>query len=228
MEERAASASARPLLALASLCAAAAFSLPPPPHGAAADGGGGGACGEVQCGMGTCAESGEYQFGFACQCSAGWSRYHVGATQFPFLPCVIPNCTINYSCNDGPSSPTPAPSPPAAAAAAATDQPLPCLMQYCGDGGACEKASGFTHRCACRDGYANLLNDTSYPCYQQCSLGSDCKGLGIGVVNGSAPGSSPPTPISITVKSGAGGTAAQADRLLLLLLLITFSGLQAT
>jgi hypothetical protein len=41
-------------------------------------------------------------------------------------------------------------------------------MQYCGDGGACEKASDFTHRCSCRDGYANLLNDTSYPCYRQC------------------------------------------------------------
>jgi hypothetical protein len=42
-------------------------------------------------------------------------------------------------------------------------------MQYCGDGGTCEKASEFTHRCSCRDGYANLLNDTSYPCYQQCT-----------------------------------------------------------
>jgi hypothetical protein len=43
-----------------------------------------------------------------------------------------------------------------------------CLMQYCGDGGACEKASDFAHRCSCRDGYSNLLNDTSYPCYRQC------------------------------------------------------------
>ena len=42
-------------------------------------------------------------------------------------------------------------------------------MQYCGDGGTCEKASDFTHRCSCRDGDANLLNDTSYPCYQQCT-----------------------------------------------------------
>ncbi|KAJ1275967.1 hypothetical protein BS78_05G177500 [Paspalum vaginatum] len=227
-------AASRPLLALACLCAAAAFLLLPP-HGAAADGG---ACEEVQCGMGTCAESGDYLFGFACECSAGWSRYHVGAMQFPFLPCVIPNCTINNSCNDdGSSSPTPAPSPPAPPPEGLP--PLtnlsifdPCLMQYCGAGGACEKASDFTHRCACRDGYANLLNDTSYPCYQQCSLGSDCKGLGIGVINGSTPSSSPPTPISFTVKkSGAGATSAPADRLLgllLLLLLITFAGLQAT
>ncbi|TVU23157.1 hypothetical protein EJB05_30243, partial [Eragrostis curvula] len=43
-------------------------------------------------------------------------------------------------------------------------------MQYCGDGGACEKVSDFEHRCSCRDGYANLLNDTSYPCYRQLSV----------------------------------------------------------
>lgn len=103
-------------------------------------------------------------------------------------------------------------------------------MQYCGDGGTCEKASDFTHRCSCRDGYANLLNDTSYPCYQQCSLGVDCKGLGIGVINGSTPSSSPPAPpapFSFTVKkSGAGAAAAPADTLLGLFLLITY-GLQA-
>jgi hypothetical protein len=146
-------------------------------------------------------------------------------------------------------------------------------MQYCGDGGTCEKASEFTHRCSCRDGYANLLNDTSYPCYQQCtqpptisspsetrasdlqlqseatsestddagspapgvsigaaagSLGSDCKGLGIDVINGSTPSSSPPAPFSFTVKkSGAGRpAAAPAHTLLGLPLLLTFYGLQ--
>jgi hypothetical protein len=41
-------------------------------------------------------------------------------------------------------------------------------MQYCGDGSTCEKGSAFTHLCRCRDGYTNLLNDTSYPCYRQC------------------------------------------------------------
>lgn len=51
-----------------------------------------GECGEVSCGMGSCVESGDYVFGFACQCNPGWSRYHLGELQFPFLPCVIPNC----------------------------------------------------------------------------------------------------------------------------------------
>ncbi|XP_021317096.1 uncharacterized protein LOC8062665 [Sorghum bicolor] len=227
----------RPLLALASLCAAAAAAALLP-HGAAGADTGGGVCGNVSCGMGTCSESSDYAFGFACHCNPGWSRYHLATVQFPFLPCVIPNCTIHTSCEDGSSSsssPAPAPPPPAPPAGL---PPLtifdPCLMQYCGDdgGGTCEKASDFTHRCSCRDGYANLLNDTSYPCYQQCSLGSDCKGLGIDVINGSTPSSSPPAPFSITVKkSGAGRTAAVTpadDTLLgLFFFIITFYGLQA-
>jgi hypothetical protein len=74
------------LLALASLAAAAAaLTLA---GGAAAAG----ECGRARCGMGACAESGDYAFGFACQCRPGWSRYHLGGMQFPFLPCVIPNC----------------------------------------------------------------------------------------------------------------------------------------
>lgn len=54
--------------------------------------GGGGVCGNVSCGMGTCAESSDYTFGFACQCKPGWSRYNLAALHFAFLPCVIPNC----------------------------------------------------------------------------------------------------------------------------------------
>ncbi|CAL4980430.1 unnamed protein product [Urochloa decumbens] len=214
------------LLALASLAAVLVLR---PPHGVAAEG----ECGKVKCGMGTCAESGDYVFGFACQCKQGWSRYHLGSMQFPYLPCVVPNCTINSNCGDGPSPPPPAPLPaPPAGLPPLTNFSIfdPCLMQYCGDGGACEKASDFTHRCRCRDGYANLLNDTSYPCYQQCSLGSDCKGLGIDMINGSTTpsSSSPPAPFSITVKkSSAGATAAPSDRLIELLLLISFVWIQA-
>ncbi|TVU23155.1 hypothetical protein EJB05_27510 [Eragrostis curvula] len=192
------------------------------PHGVSADG----ECGKVKCGMGACSESIDYAFGFACQCNPGWSRYHLGNMQFPFLPCVIPNCTISNSC-DGASSPPPAPSPPAPSL---TNFTLfdPCLMQYCGDGGVCEKVSDFEHRCSCRDGYANLLNDTSYPCYRQCSLGSDCKGLGIDVVNGSAPSTSPPAPFSFTVKkSSAGASAASADWLVEILALVSFLSVQA-
>ncbi|OEL35387.1 hypothetical protein BAE44_0003595 [Dichanthelium oligosanthes] len=216
------------LLVLASVCAAAAAAvLLQLPHGAAAADG---ECGKVNCGMGTCSESGDDAFGFACQCKTGWSRYHLGGEQFPFLPCIIPNCTINQKCENA-SSPEPAPSPPPPPAGLLPPNFSifdPCLMQYCGDGGACEKVTDFTHRCVCRGGYANLLNDTSYPCYQQCSLGTDCKGLGIDVINGSTPSTSPPAPFSFTVKKSGGGAAAPpSERLLELLLLISFAWLQA-
>ncbi|KAF0896718.1 hypothetical protein E2562_027060 [Oryza meyeriana var. granulata] len=133
-------------------------------HGVAAQSGDG-RCSKVQCGMGRCSESSDYVFGFACQCNAGWSRYRLGDMQFPFLPCVIPNCTINYSCQNGSPPPPPPPAVPSLTNLSIFD---PCLLQYCGDGGSCERSSEFTHRCACRDGFQNLLNDTSYPCYKQC------------------------------------------------------------
>ncbi|VAI89108.1 unnamed protein product [Triticum turgidum subsp. durum] len=187
-------------------------------------------CGKVKCGMGSCGESGDYMFGFACRCNPGWSRYHLGDVDFPFLPCAIPNCTINYSCQDGSSPPAPSPPPPAAPPLTNLSVYDPCLMQYCG-GGTCEKveSSAFAHRCACPDGFRNLLDDDAYPCYRQCSLGSGCSDLGIGIINGSDPSTSPPAPVSFTVqKSGAaGGSAPPVHRLLELLILISFFWLQS-
>uniref|UniRef100_A0A0D9XTL6 EGF-like domain-containing protein n=1 Tax=Leersia perrieri TaxID=77586 RepID=A0A0D9XTL6_9ORYZ len=212
----------RLVLVLVSLQAMAAIL----PNGVAAQNGDR-KCSKVNCGMGSCSESTDYVFGFACQCNAGWSRYHLGDLQFPFLPCVIPNCTINYTCQNG-SSPPPPPATPSLTNNSIFD---PCLLQYCGDGGSCERTSDFTHRCACRDGFRNLLNDTSYPCYQQCSLGSDCSGLGISVYNGSRPGTAPPAPFSFTVKkSGAAASplpaAASGGVLLQLVLVLLVQGLR--
>ncbi|XP_006663553.2 uncharacterized protein LOC102704754 [Oryza brachyantha] len=181
-------------------------------------------CSEVSCGMGRCSESSDDVLGFACSCNPGWSRYSLADMEFPFLPCVIPNCTINYSCQDG--SPPPPPAMPSPTNVSIFD---PCLLQYCGDGGSCERSSEFGHRCACRDGFENLLNDTSYPCYQQCSLGLDCSGLGINVFNGLQPGSAPPAPFSLTVKkSGAAGSprlAAGGGGLVQLLVVLVSSAL---
>ena len=60
------------------------------------------------------------------------------------------------------------------------------------------------------------------------SLGSDCRDLGIGVINGSTPSTSPPAPFSFTVrKSGAGAAAAPVGWLLELLMLVSFLWLQA-
>ena len=60
------------------------------------------------------------------------------------------------------------------------------------------------------------------------SLGSDCRDLGIGVINGSTPSTSPPAPFSFTVrKSGAGAAAAPVGWLLELLMLVSILWLQA-
>jgi hypothetical protein len=56
------------------------------------------------------------------------------------------------------------------------------------------------------------------PCVLAGSLGTDCKGLGIGVINGSVLSLSRPAPVSLTVKkSSAGALVASADRELLAL-----------
>ncbi|KQJ88077.1 uncharacterized protein LOC104584953 [Brachypodium distachyon] len=210
---------AKAALALMSLHAVAALLLLP--RGVSADG----ECGKVRCGMGSCSESGDYAFGFACRCNPGWSRFSVGDTEFPFLSCVIPNCTINNSCRDEPAPPAPSLPPPVAPSLTNLSIYDPCLLQYCG-GGSCEKAagSGFAHRCACRDGFRNLLDDDAYPCYRQCSLGTDCSGLGINILNGSDPNMPPPAPVSFTIqKSGAAaGSSPPAHRLLVLLMLVSF------
>ncbi|XP_051181066.1 uncharacterized protein [Lolium perenne] len=185
------------------------------PSGARAEG----ECGKVKCGMGSCDESNNYAFGFACQCNPGWSRYHLGDMQFPFLPCVIPNCTIKSSCQD--ESPPPAPSQPPPAAMTNLSVYDPCLLQYCG-GGSCEK-TGFTHRCVCRDDFKNFFDNDTFPCYRQCSLGTDCSGLGIGILNGSNTSTSPPAPVSFALEksSAPGGWAPAAHMLPEIIMLVS-------
>ncbi|VAI76711.1 unnamed protein product [Triticum turgidum subsp. durum] len=85
----------RPALALACLLALLLVQLP---RGARATGD---LCGKVKCGMGSCGESGDYMFGFACRCNPGWSRYHLGDVDFPFLPCVMPNSCLMPYCGGG-------------------------------------------------------------------------------------------------------------------------------
>ncbi|CAK7340936.1 unnamed protein product [Dovyalis caffra] len=63
-------------------------------------------CKEVDCGKGKCVGNNSYPLSFECQCEPGWKQ-----TQYDddvdddhrFLPCVIPNCTLNYgSCQPAP------------------------------------------------------------------------------------------------------------------------------
>ncbi|KAK2651411.1 hypothetical protein Ddye_011267 [Dipteronia dyeriana] len=123
------------------------------------------ACALVNCGEGSCVSSNVSFLGFDCVCNPGWKKVQIGNLTFP--SCVIPNCTINFNCSDVPAPPPPPP----------PSSPSACGLVWCGDG-TCA-ASGNGHTCQCSPGSSNLLDNSSLPCFQQCSLGGDCNALGL-------------------------------------------------
>ncbi|KAK1374141.1 hypothetical protein POM88_030334 [Heracleum sosnowskyi] len=138
-------------------------------------------CNEVNCGKGTCETARGSLFGFKCKCENGWSR--TGSNQeddLDFLPCIIPNCSLDYSCLPA-APPTPTPSIP-------TNISVfdPCYWTYCGEG-TCKQNLTYGQTCQCKPGYSNLLNITSFPCFSECALGSDCERLGINVSISTSP-----------------------------------------
>ncbi|XP_055811914.1 uncharacterized protein LOC129881831 [Solanum dulcamara] len=150
-------------------------------------------CKEVTCGKGSCKASSNSTFGFACECDAGWRQTRLENDNFfKFLPCVVPNCTVNVSCGEEASPPAPAPDKRANSSFFE-----PCHWADCG-GGSCNKTSPFTYSCDCQEGYYNLLNQTGFPCFKECALGMDCTQLGFGLTNKST---SPPPSLSDNSKS---------------------------
>ncbi|RWR88948.1 cell wall protein IFF6-like protein [Cinnamomum micranthum f. kanehirae] len=139
-------------------------------------------CDVMECGKGTCKAAPNQMIPFICECKAGWKQFNVNDS-FRFMPCVIPDCTVNYSCIN---ASTPAAAPPPANHSSIPD---PCTLAYCGQG-MCMKTSEFGHKCECADGSANLLNMTNFPCFNECALGVDCVNLGLGFPNRS---SNPPS-----------------------------------
>lgn len=134
-------------------------------------------CNGKECGKGSCKVSSNNTFGYACECDHGWKQARGVKDDGPtFMPCVIPNCSLNLSCSDAP------PPVPDEARPANTSIIDPCYWADCG-GGTCSKTSIFSHRCECSAGYYNLLNVTSFPCFKECALGTDCANLGITVMN---------------------------------------------
>lgn len=136
-------------------------------------------CKHVECGKGTCKTSNE-SLGYVCECEPGWLQNPSKQDDnLKFLPCVIPNCTVDFSCSRVPS--------PAAEKEKRTNDSVfdPCHWADCG-GGTCNKTSALTHKCECNDGYYNLLNVTAFPCFKECALGTDCSNLGINVKNKSS------------------------------------------
>ncbi|CAL9003564.1 unnamed protein product [Prunus brigantina] len=135
-------------------------------------------CKQVECGRGTCKFDVEDPLGFTCECEAGWKRTRDGDKDddLKFLPCVIPNCTLDYSCQP---APPPVPAKEIPHNLSAFD---PCYWVYCGEGN-CVKNETYAHTpiCECKSGFSNLLNVSAFPCYSECTLQPDCKSLGITV-----------------------------------------------
>ncbi|KAL3728128.1 uncharacterized protein LOC104417674 [Eucalyptus grandis] len=130
-------------------------------------------CDEVECGKGTCVTNSSYPFTYICECEAGWRRTRLdNEDDLKFLPCVIPNCSLQYSC-----MPAPPPIPPVPFNWSFLD---PCYWTYCG-GGTCSKSTSYDHICQCSPGYSNLMNVSVFPCFNDCAIGADCAKLGIKV-----------------------------------------------
>ncbi|KAI3983681.1 hypothetical protein MKX01_001085 [Papaver californicum] len=144
-------------------------------------------CKEIGCGKGKCKASSissstnDLLHPFKCECEPGWKQTLGNNTDhdfLQFLPCVIPNCTMDYSCNSVADSPMPEIREPP------SNESLfdPCNWAYCGEG-SCIKSNTFGHKCKCKEGYENLLNVTAFPCLRECAIGMDCLKLGIAVPN---------------------------------------------
>ncbi|KAL7177859.1 hypothetical protein ACSBR2_031089 [Camellia fascicularis] len=134
-------------------------------------------CKGVECGKGTCKPATNSAFLFECQCDPGWKQTGYALdNNLRFLPCVIPNCTLDYSCMEA------APSVQDKESQADSSFFDPCHWTDCG-GGKCNKISPFTYSCECSQNYYNLLDMTALPCFRECALGMDCSDLGINVMN---------------------------------------------
>ncbi|KAL6146760.1 hypothetical protein ACLB2K_057437 [Fragaria x ananassa] len=136
-------------------------------------------CKQVECGKGNCSFDASAPMAYTCECDKGWKRTAEGNDDLKFLPCVIPNCTLEYNgCQ----------APPKVQNYTEFPRNLsffdPCTWVYCGEG-TCVKNSTYLYspECKCNSGATNLLGVTVFPCYSECTLQPDCAALGIKVAN---------------------------------------------
>ncbi|CAI0465789.1 unnamed protein product [Linum tenue] len=146
----------------------------------------GNVCENVECGKGKCKPLTNATIPpYECDCDDGWKQTRPdpmdGVTFLNFLPCIVPNCSMDLSCNKPAEA-------PAQDKIGRSNTTLfdPCNWADCG-GGSCNKTSLFTYTCLCSEGYNNLLNTSLFPCYQECAVGTDCKDLGITMQSPPAP-----------------------------------------
>ncbi|PAN51463.1 hypothetical protein PAHAL_9G596200 [Panicum hallii] len=171
-------------------------------------------CSTVTCGKGNCTVA-PGTLGYRCECDPGWTQLHVG-DHLRFLPCVIPNCSIDSSCSNGSPAPAPTPLPPPK-----NFSLDPCELAYCGTGGTCRNGSGLSYHCECKEGYSNLLNMTTMPCFHNCSIGADCSRIGIlPFSNSSSKSPAPPGSESISNNGNVAAPGSISQRILLPLLVV--------
>lgn len=158
-------------------------------------------CKDIACGKGKCKSSLNLtSFEYRCECDPGWRQTLSedkgdDGNHLRFLPCVIPNCTVDYSCEKAQT-----PSPQIKDPPKNTSFFDACNWAFCGKG-TCAKSNKTGHVCQCEEGAANLFNMTSFPCFGECSLGMDCANLGITMSNKSSP---PPSVLTDRNDSHAG------------------------
>ncbi|KAI9195261.1 hypothetical protein LWI28_013335 [Acer negundo] len=136
-------------------------------------------CKKVECGKGKCKVSMNSSFLYECECDPGWNQTlskHDDGGFVKLLPCIVPNCTLDTTCTAAP--------PPVQDKAVKPNVSIfdPCYWTDCG-GGSCNKTSPFAYSCECAEGYFNLFNVSAFSCFKECSIGMDCKNLGISTSN---------------------------------------------
>ncbi|XP_041019136.1 delta and Notch-like epidermal growth factor-related receptor [Juglans microcarpa x Juglans regia] len=154
-------------------------------------------CALINCGEGTCKASNASVLGFDCECNPGWKKMQLGPLTFP--SCVVPNCTVDFQCGKGSTSPPP---PPAPLVPPPLNLSNPCALVWCGDGTCVTNGTGYT--CECNEGSQNLLNLKGNACFKQCYLGADCNSLGFG------PAPSPSASPRSTRPTGVDGGSSEA------------------
>eukprot|EP00250_Pteridium_aquilinum_P015308 c22511_g2_i1 orf=269-940(-) len=147
-------------------------------------------CGVVNCMKGTCLDSTSLPF-YQCQCDEGWQS----PLNVSWIPCVLPNCSINLGCD----SSTNATAPPAPDPTNASFNI--CSLSICGDGECIPSGNAtLAYECKCNPGSTNLLNMSNGYCLQPCSIGADCSNLNISL------GAPPPPPPGTTSQNSSQGT----------------------
>ncbi|KAH9613651.1 hypothetical protein KSS87_012102 [Heliosperma pusillum] len=124
-------------------------------------------CKGVGCGKGKCKMSEKNGLTYECECDPGWMQTIFPNISTPkFLPCVIPNCTLNHSCSE-----VEAAAPPVAESGNPFSNASilePCTWANCG-GGVCNKKSG-SFESNCSDLGLTLSNSTTLPAPPSSSL----------------------------------------------------------